>query len=402
MLAMKFLVSICAAALATLGLAAAQGELELVETPPVETTLDHADLRNADVVWLEMFARARKSIDLGEFYVSNQAGSKLEGVVQALEAAAARGVHVRLLADAKFAKTYPETLERIAKHANCEVRRWEVGKSFGGGVLHAKYFVVDRSELFVGSQNFDWRSLEHVLELGLRVADAKIAGEFQAVFDADWQIAGDAPVEGAVATTIGALEPEVATIAGAKVSARFSPLAGVPDERWWDLPELVRWIDGAKTSVRVEVMTYKPLTYDKTFWGELDNALRRAAARGVKVQLLCADWCKRAGTIEGLQSLEPLANVEVRMVTIPAHSSGHIPYGRVIHAKYMTVDGARAWLGTSNWERDYFEESRNMSLFVEGGALCGRLERFFDELWSSPYAYAVDPSAKYQPPKIGE
>jgi phosphatidylserine/phosphatidylglycerophosphate/cardiolipin synthase-like enzyme len=122
----------------------------------------------------------------------------------------------------------------------------------------------------------------------------------------------------------------------------------------------------------------------------------------VRVRLLVADWGKRAGTIEGLQALEPLANVEVKLATIPPHSSGHVPYGRVIHAKYMTVDGARFWLGTSNWERDYFEESRNASVFVDDAALSGRLERYFDELWTSDHARAVDPGAKYTPPKIGD
>ena len=38
----------------------------------------------------------------------------------------------------------------------------------GGGVLHAKYFIVDDRDAFFGSQNFDWRALEHNYELGAR------------------------------------------------------------------------------------------------------------------------------------------------------------------------------------------------------------------------------------------
>ena len=374
-------------------------EVELVESAPLETTLDHADLRNADVVWLEMIAGAKKSLDFAEFYASNQPGSKLEGIVQAIEAAAARGVQVRFLAEEKFYKTYPETLERLAAAEGIAMRRWNVADAFGG-ILHAKYFVVDGAELYVGSQNFDWRSLEHIVELGLRVRAPESARAFQAVFDADWAIAGGAKIDAALAGLRGGFQfPE--QVGELALTPRFSPPLGLPDDSWWELPQLVAMLDGAKTSLRVEVLTYKAITRERQFWSALEDALRRAAARGVKVQLLVADWSKRAGTIEGLQSLEPLVNVEVKLVTIPPFSGGAVPYGRVAHAKYAVVDGRHAWLGTSNWERDYFEQSRNASVFVEG-PIAVRLERFFDELWSSPYAYAVDPSAHYEAPKIGE
>lgn len=374
--------------------------LELVESAPVETTLDHADLANADAVWLEMIAGATTSIDLAHFYASNRPGSRLEPVIAALEAAGARGVAVRFLAEEKFYETYPETLERLGKMRGVQVRRWDVAATFGG-VLHAKYFVVDGRELFVGSQNFDWRSLEHIVELGLRIEAPQTARAFAGVFECDWRLAGGASVADALAT-LKALPPPVDEVGDARVEARFSPLAGVPGEAWWDLPELVERIDGAQRTLRLQLLTYKMIGRDKQYFAELENALRRAAARGVKVQLLAADWGKRKGTVEGLQSLEPLDNFEVRFVTIPAHSSGHIPFGRVLHAKTLVADGGRLWLGTSNWERDYFEQSRNASVFVDGGALPARVAQLFDELWSSPYAYPVDPAAKYEAPRYGE
>ncbi len=375
-------------------------EVELVESAPLETTLDHADLRNADVVWLDMIGRAKTSLDFAEFYASNQAGSKLEPIVQALESAATRGVHVRFLAEEKFYKTYPETLERLAATKGIEMRRWNVAKDFGG-ILHAKYFVMDAAELYVGSQNFDWRSLDHIVELGLRVRAPESARAFQAVFDADWAIAGGAKIDEALVGLRAKFSfPE--KVGDLALTPRFSPLVGVPDESWWELPQLVALLDGAKQTVRVEVLTYKTIGRDKQFWSTLEDALRRAAARGVKVRMLVADWSKRAGTIEGLQSLEPLANVEVKLVTIPPFSGGHVPFGRVAHAKFAVVDGEHTWIGTSNWERDYFEQSRNACFFVDGASLAVRLEQFFDELWSTPYAYAVDPGAKYEVPKIGD
>ncbi len=125
--------------------AAAEAALELVESAPVETTLDHPDLRKAKDVWPQMFARAKKSIDLAEFYVSELPDSALSPSLSALEAAAARGVKVRLLADGKMARTYPETLARLAKEANVQVEQIDF-HALAGGVQHAKYFVIDAGE----------------------------------------------------------------------------------------------------------------------------------------------------------------------------------------------------------------------------------------------------------------
>ena len=71
---------------------------ELVESYPIETSLDHPDIPDAHDVWLAMIDGARRRIDLAQFYASNRAGSRLEAVVQSLERAADRGVVVRFLA----------------------------------------------------------------------------------------------------------------------------------------------------------------------------------------------------------------------------------------------------------------------------------------------------------------
>ena len=374
--------------------------VELVETMPVETTLEHADIPDAHVVWLEMIAGARTSIDLAHFYASNQTGSRLEPIVAALESAAQRGVKVRFLAEEKFVKTYPETLERMGQTPGITVRRFDVAKAFGG-VLHSKSMVVDGREAFVGSQNFDWRALEHIVELGLRLRAPEAVRAFAAIFECDWQVAGGVPVSEALAP-LRALPAPVDELDGVRIETRFSPLVGVPAQPWWDLPELVERIDGASKTLQLQLLTYKMVGRDKEYFPELETALRRAAARGVTVRILVADWGKRRGIVEGLQSLEPLENIEVRFVTIPEHSSGHIPFGRVLHAKTLVADGARLWLGTSNWERDYFHESRNASVFVDGGALPMRVSALHEELWTSTYASPVDPAAKYVAPRYGE
>lgn len=377
-----------------------QSPIELVESWPVETTLDQPDLRDADVVWTEMIERAQRSIDFAEFYASSEKGSKLESVLAAVEAAATRGVRVRFLLDRKMSATYPDTLKALDAHENVDVATIDY-KSVAGGVLHAKYFVVDGKSAFVGSQNLDWRALEHIQELGLRIDVPEVAAAMQETFERDFATAQGRSREAvAVSTTF-----PLAIGAGAErssITPVFSPKDFVPREDLWDLPELVALIDGARSSVRLQLLTYKPLSRGGEYFADLENALRRAAARGAKVELLFADWCKRKGTIEALQSLEPLANVEVKLVTIPQASSGFVPYARVVHAKYLVVDGKNAWLGTSNWERDYFFQSRNVGLVLEGGPIPARLDAFFTSNWASKYAYAVDPCAQYEAPRIGD
>jgi phosphatidylserine/phosphatidylglycerophosphate/cardiolipin synthase-like enzyme len=117
------------------------------------------------------------------------------------------------------------------------------------------------------------------------------------------------------------------------------------------------------------------------------------------VELMVSDWSKRSGNIEGLKSLQVLPGMTVKLVTIPAWSGGFIPYARVIHAKFMVVDGRRVWIGTSNWERSYFYASRNVGLMVESEKLARRLDRFFVDNWDGPYAARVDPCGSYQAPR---
>src|SRR6185295_2054057 len=282
---------------------AAGPALELIETVPIETTLDHPELRDAGDVWAEMIAAARTAIDLGQFYASNQPASRLETTVQALEAAIARGVRVRFLAELGFVKTYPDTLDRLAR-AGAQVRHLDL-KSTTRGILHAKYFVVDDREAFFGSQNFDWRALEHNYELGARTRDPAIVGGLAAIFAADWAHAGGEP---APATHAPPPDGPIALVA--------SPRGLLPPGIAWDLPRIVELLDGARATITVEALGYRA-DADGGRWDELEAPLVRAAARGVHVELLLADWTKRPRTIGGLQTLARTPNIAIRLTTIP-------------------------------------------------------------------------------------
>lgn len=371
--------------------AAPSTEIELVESAPVETTLDHADVRDAAEVWPAMIDRARRNVDIAQFYASEADGealktSRLTPVIAAIERAVARGVRVRFLSDALFAPKYPETLERLRK-AGVIVKTIDCAPRYGG-VQHAKYMVIDGEESFVGSQNFDWRALAHIQEMGARIRSSEIAGALLDLFDTDWALADPSTPKETRAHAHAAGAPDVKTKSGESVALYASPKGWLADESRWDLDRLVALIDHATSSLDLQVLTYSTQNRDKSAFVTLDESLRRASARGVHVRILVSHWGANAGSHarKSVEELAKLPNVEARVLTIPPSSTGEIPFARVAHAKFLVIDGRIAWIGTSNWEGDYFLKTRNVALVVEGGALALRLARVFADDWSSTYA----------------
>jgi phosphatidylserine/phosphatidylglycerophosphate/cardiolipin synthase-like enzyme len=354
----------------------ASSALELVETAPVETALRHADLREAWQVWPEMIGRAQARLDFAEMYASDEPPSRLTPIVNALFEAVRRGVRVRFLAEAHFANTYPEVLAALAA-GGVQVKKIETP------FLHAKYFVADGREAYLGSQNFDWRSLEHIEELGVRFRHPDAVRELLDIFESDWIGQPQRPST--------AYDFPQHTADGSEVTLVASPRGFLPDEKLWDLPALAELIDSARRSVRVQLLTYSEVP-------QLGEALLRAAGRGVEVQLLLSDWELRPKTLRDLRALDP--RIAVRILTIPQASRGFIPFARVAHAKYCVVDGASGWVGTGNWEPDYFFKDRNVGLLIDGGQIPRRLEAFFLGNWASQYAAAFDRGRDYTAPRI--
>ena len=237
----------------------------------------------------------------------------------------------------------------------------------------------------------------------MRVRHAEVVKAFAEVFEMDWaRVDPDGNEEW---TRPGHRSSETFPVKlpyrGSEISVTpvFSPKGALPDEGMWDLPRLVEIIAGARERLRVQLLGYSSVGYRGEFLHELEGALREAACRGVKVELMVSHWSQAKKKINGLKSLQVTPNVTVKIVTLPEHSGGFINFARVIHAKLLVVDGERGWLGTSNWGPGYFHDSRNVGLLVEGKVLAAELERFFLTTWRSPYAEVVDPARSYPKPK---
>jgi len=78
-------------------------------------------------------------------------------------------------------------------------------------------------------------------------------------------------------------------------------------------------------------------------------------------------------------------------------SGGYIPFARVEHCKYVVVDDAWTWLGTSNWAPSYFHTSRNVALTMKHPVLARQVRLVFETSWQQPNAIEVRAGAEYTP-----
>ena len=384
----------CLLALLAGTLAQAQfSQPKLVQSIPAETDLADPELPFARDVWPEMIRGAQRTVDLAEFYITNEPGGKasaLEPTLAALEDAGARGVKIRVLFSSRMVDQDPASIARLRKIPGLEWRPFDFG-SGTHGILHAKYFVVDNSDAFVGSQNLDWRSLQHIHETGLRFSTPELVKPLSAVFETDWAFAGTHRRPALPKAPEPAEPPTYELVA----SPPFLNPPGVRSA----LPALTELLGQAKGRIRVQLLTYSPVSSRVRYWPTLDNALRAAAQRGIRVQLLVSDWNLERPAVDHLKSLACLPNIQIRVASIPEAMTGHIPYARVIHSKYMTVDGDILWLGTSNWGEDYFTESRNVEIIARNKALAIQADGIFERLWNSRFCFPLDPGKAYAPRK---
>lgn len=386
----------------------AQTLFQIVESVPVETKLEQSKLPRAFDVWLDMIRSAKKSIDIEIFYIADEKGEPLEQIIEEIIKAGERGVNVRIIIDENFYKRYPDSDKPFRDKKNIALRIIPFS-GLKGGVMHAKYFVVDSGDLFLGSQNFDYRALKHIHELGVRVKHKGLAAMFVKLFETDWalcieknpsqeeidKLLSSAPKR--VYTYKNKLSIKTKNYGSIKLYPAFSPTGfinkGYADEE----EELVRFIRKAKKTLYINYFSYSTKGKSKDApYTVIDDEIRRAAERGVEVKIIFSDWAIKKEAIEQIKELSKVPGVTVKLSTIPQYSGGFIPYSRVQHCKIMIKDGTHSWVSTANFERSYFHESRNATIIIENKKVFGELLNVFNRVWESGYAELVDVNKDYK------
>ncbi|KAK7283130.1 hypothetical protein RIF29_12438 [Crotalaria pallida] len=126
------------------------------------------------------------SKDQMHHFGSNQGAT----LYQTLHDAADRNVSIRLLSHSGVYPTFTQEPSNLAsgrpnvKNVTLLLKDW-----WGSGIVHAKVWISDKKDLYIGSANNDWKSLTQVKEVGIYLADCpRIAKKVEVYFNNLWTL----------------------------------------------------------------------------------------------------------------------------------------------------------------------------------------------------------------------
>ncbi|KAL5558229.1 hypothetical protein UlMin_034440 [Ulmus minor] len=112
-------------------------------------------------------------------------------VYKDIEKAADRNVSIRLLSHSGVYPDYSrEPSELASGRRNVKNVTLLHSEWWGSGIVHAKVWISDRRDVYIGSANQDWKSLTQVKEVGIYLVDCPtIAKKVEAYFNNLWTLA---------------------------------------------------------------------------------------------------------------------------------------------------------------------------------------------------------------------
>lgn len=373
-----------------------------------------------DKAWQQLISVARAEVDVVSFYwtltgedIGVNSTSDIPGktILRELAALPSRNVSVRVLASV-YAIAANSTDLAILKENGVQVRKVNF-RNLTNGVLHSKFWIVDRKHVFIGSANMDWRAITQVKELGVAVFNcSSLAKDLRKIFQSYWVMglpnsSLPHPWPAQYDTTFNKQHPLL--VKDGNVSTRLylsaSPPSFCPPSRTQDLEAVLSIISEAQHFVHVAVMDYFPaLLFKKPrrYWPYIDDAIKAAAFdRKVKIRLLIScGMDSDPAMLPFLQSLASVHNprlkisIEIKLYIVPVANQSNIPFSRVNHNKYMVTD-KKAYIGTSNWSGDYFITTAGVGLVIsqhapppvwKAEALQNQLGEVFNRDWNSEFA----------------
>jgi phospholipase D3/4 len=389
----------------------------IYESIPDQLELD-SNFLTADG-WLQLINAAQSTLEIACYYMTLRDAPAADGQTQGLEvfdailAAADRGVDVRIAYSqpAEGSTTSTDDVAWLSENGYATVVPVDIDALLGGGILHTKFIIADRSSFYVGSANMDWRSLQQVKELGVLLMDApELAIDLGKVFDIYWYIGSNKSIPShwpaSWDTPMFAAQPGLFS-QNAQASVGTFLTAAPPElttpHRTHDDEGMVDLISGATATVCLSVMDYSPLieyATPKDYYAVLDDALRRAATPGVQatagviVRMLISHWdYTRLSRYAYLESLMAIPNIEVRIFEVPHLDPAPADptlydHTRVNHAKYLVSD-KMAFVSTSNFIGDYFVDTCGVGFVTNDERLREHVQTIFDRDWNSQYSHAL-------------
>ncbi|KAJ4952035.1 hypothetical protein NE237_028867 [Protea cynaroides] len=112
-------------------------------------------------------------------------------VYQSLQSAADRNVSIRILQNSGFYPDYDtESASLAAGRPNVQNVTLLLSNWYGSGIVHAKVWISDSKDIYIGSANNDWKSLTQVKELGIYLVNcSSVATKVEVYFNNLWKLA---------------------------------------------------------------------------------------------------------------------------------------------------------------------------------------------------------------------
>ncbi|KAK2846613.1 hypothetical protein Q5P01_009612 [Channa striata] len=332
--------------------------------------------------WLNLMAEAHSTLDIASFYwtLTNKDTGTHEPTAQQGETVLKKLAQLSGKLSVRIAvntpqETQPKDNLQLLNDSGADIRTVNM-RELTSGVLHTKFWIVDKKHIYIGSANMDWRSLTQVKELA----------RFSTLYNKDTPL--QLPLNSTASSVYLSSSPPSFCAAG----------------RTPDLQSILSVMDDARSFIYIAVMNYLPtmeFSHPKKYWADIDTQLRRVAyERRVKVRLLISCWASTQPVMFSfLKSLASVydpkskLDIQVRLFVVPASpKQKEIPFARVNHNKYMVTDKI-AYIGTSNWSGDYFVSTAGSALVVnqtESQSLeptvQSQLKAVFERDWSSAYS----------------
>lgn len=313
-------------------------------------------------ILVDFIAGARRSLDIAIYDFDARIGAA-QAVAAALEAAASRGVAVRIAFNVEgprhaSAPRPPKAPPAVIDGLDVPTR----GIRGDGSLMHHKFIVRDGASVLTGSMN--WTDDAFALEENvlLRIDDDRLAAAYGRNFEELWT---RETVEGT-----GGVSPEMA-IDDARVSAHFSP----------DAPSLAHLAASVMGEGVRRVRILSPVMTS----GAVLGTLAELAARPNFDLVGAYDHTQMEEVQHQWQSLPTNRwKIEAWKVIAPRLSGKRsTPYGPgavhdYMHAKVLVVDG-HLLTGSYNLSRHGEKNAENV-LHVHGGELPGRFAEFAERV----------------------
>ncbi|CAJ1064894.1 '-3' exonuclease PLD3 [Xyrichtys novacula] len=290
--------------------------------------------------WVNLMSEARSSVDIASFYwtlTNKDTGTheptayQGETVLKKLAELSGK-VSVRIAVNSPQ-ESQPQDDLRLLNDSGAHIRTVNMRK-LTSGVLHTKFWVVDKKHIYIGSANMDWRSLTQVKELGAVVYNCScLAADLGKIFEAYWFLGESQSIPSPWPTSFSTLYNKDTPLqlplndTPSNVYLSSSPPSFCASGRTPDLQSILSVMEDAQSFIYIAVMNYLPtmeFSHPKRYWADIDTELRKAAyERRVKVRLLISCWASTQPImfpfLRSLASVyDPKSKLDVQVVREPS------------------------------------------------------------------------------------